>query len=473
MAAAAGVADRCEIRVADYRELDDGPYDKIASVGMVEHVGAGKLGEYASTLRSLLRPGGLLLNHGITRAAPRPWDDKSFVGRFVFPDGELESVDTIVRELEQAGLEVRDLESLREHYALTLRRWLANLAAAREEALAEAGEERERIWRLYMTGAARSFEHGDISVHQVLAAAPGGAPELPLIRPDLGGLEEDGNAQHVDSRRSRGSGDPVHRPDSDAVRGADRRVGKHDPPRAARPRLRDRDGPVCERLRLARRFLRPARVRVRALPAPLRARLRAVPAPRRDGRCRCPSGCAPCSSGSGRPSSRPGRCSRCGPDYVPLEYAEALRSLHDAVPPFPGAEAVRIVEAELGAPLARLFADFEHEPFAAASLSQVHRAVLPDGRRVAVKVQRPGIAEQVERDLALLAFLARRIERRRPEALAFRPSAAVAELAEYTRRELDFRREARTAERVRAHFAGDRSRSSSRRSTGSGRRRAC
>lgn len=143
------------------------------------------------------------------------------------------------------------------------------------------------------------------------------------------------------------------------------------------------------------------------------------------------------------------------PDYVPLEYAEALRALHDAVPPFPGADAERAVAAELGVPLSGLFAEFEREPFAAASLSQVHRAVLPDGRVVAVKVQRPGIAEQVERDLALLAFLARRVERRRPEALAFRPSDAVAELAEYTRRELDFRREARTAERVRELFAGD------------------
>jgi ubiquinone biosynthesis protein len=143
------------------------------------------------------------------------------------------------------------------------------------------------------------------------------------------------------------------------------------------------------------------------------------------------------------------------PDYVPLEYAEALRSLHDAVPPFPSAESGRIVEAELGAPLAQLYAEFEPEPFAAASLSQVHRAVLPDGRNVAVKVQRPGIAEEVERDLALLAFLARRLERRRPEALAFRPADAVAELDEYTRRELDFRLEARTAERVRAQFADD------------------
>jgi cyclopropane-fatty-acyl-phospholipid synthase len=178
----AGVADRCDIRVADYRELADGPFDKIASVGMVEHVGAANLHEYARTLRGLLRPGGLLLNHGITRAEPRAWDDRSFIARFVFPDGELESLGTIVRELEAAGLEVRDVESMREHYALTLRCWLANLAAGRELAIAEAGEERERIWRLYMTGSARAFERGEISIHQVLAAAPGAPSELPLVR---------------------------------------------------------------------------------------------------------------------------------------------------------------------------------------------------------------------------------------------------------------------------------------------------
>jgi cyclopropane-fatty-acyl-phospholipid synthase len=181
-AAEAGVADRCEIRVADYREVADGPFDKIASVGMVEHVGTAMLGDYARTLRELLRPGGLLLNHGITRARPRGWDDKSFIARFVFPDGELESLGTTVRTFELAGLEVRDVESLREHYALTLRRWLANLAAGREAAIAEAGEERERIWRLYMTGAARTFDSGEISVHQVLAAAPGATHLLPLAR---------------------------------------------------------------------------------------------------------------------------------------------------------------------------------------------------------------------------------------------------------------------------------------------------
>lgn len=143
------------------------------------------------------------------------------------------------------------------------------------------------------------------------------------------------------------------------------------------------------------------------------------------------------------------------PDYVPLDYAEALRGLHTDAEPFPAAEAAAIVEAELGAPLPALFDEFEREPFAAASLSQVHRARLGDGRRVAVKVQRPGVGVQVERDLALLATLARRVERIRPGLVAFRPSEAVAELASYTRRELDFRREARTAQRLRELFADD------------------
>jgi ubiquinone biosynthesis protein len=143
------------------------------------------------------------------------------------------------------------------------------------------------------------------------------------------------------------------------------------------------------------------------------------------------------------------------PDYVPLEYAEALRGLHTQAAPFPAAEAVAIVEAELGAPLGALYAKFDREPFAAASLAQVHRARLLDGRHVAVKVQRPGVRVQVERDLALLTTLARRFERHQPGSIAFRPSEAVAELAQYTRRELDFRREARTAERLRQLFAGD------------------
>jgi ubiquinone biosynthesis protein len=142
-------------------------------------------------------------------------------------------------------------------------------------------------------------------------------------------------------------------------------------------------------------------------------------------------------------------------DYMPAEYAQALRALHDHVAPFDGQQARAVIEHELGAPLSHLFADFDDEPLAAASLSQVHRATLPDGRAVAVKVQRPGAEERMARDLALLRVLARRIERRRPEAIGFRPTAAVAELADTTARELDFRSEARTARQLRRAFRED------------------
>ncbi len=181
----AGLSERCEIRVADYREVDDGPYDKVASVGMYEHVGRAQLGEYVGRVTRLLRAGGLFLNHGIVRAQPRPWDKHSFIARYVFPDGELHPVGAVVDAMERAGLEIRDDESLREHYALTLRRWVANLSANRDAAIAEAGTERERVWRLYMTGSAVAFEAGDISVHQVLADKPGAPHELPLAREAL------------------------------------------------------------------------------------------------------------------------------------------------------------------------------------------------------------------------------------------------------------------------------------------------
>jgi cyclopropane-fatty-acyl-phospholipid synthase len=179
----AGLSHRCQVRVADYREVSDGPYDKVASVGMYEHVGAARLDEYMECVRGLLRSGGLFLNHGIVRTAPGKWDPRSFIGRYVFPDGELQSVPTVAAAMERAGLEVRDDESLREHYPLTLRRWVGNLARNRDEVIADVGTDRERIWRLYMTGSALSFEHGEISVHQMLAAAPGAPHGLPLTRP--------------------------------------------------------------------------------------------------------------------------------------------------------------------------------------------------------------------------------------------------------------------------------------------------
>ncbi len=178
----AGVEHRCEVRVQDYREVDDGPYDKVASVGMYEHVGAARLDQYMRRLRELARPGGLVLNHGIVRLAPGPRRKNTFIWRYVFPDGELHPVGRVVDSMERAGLELRDAESLREHYALTLHRWVENLAVNRDAAIAEAGDERERIWRLYMTGSALAFERGDISVQQLLAAAPGAPPHLPLAR---------------------------------------------------------------------------------------------------------------------------------------------------------------------------------------------------------------------------------------------------------------------------------------------------
>ncbi|UGS33921.1 class I SAM-dependent methyltransferase [Capillimicrobium parvum] len=186
----AGLADRVEIRVADYRELTDGPYDKVASVGMYEHVGRGELVAYFASVKALVRPGGLFLNHGIARIAPhvkrRPWaSDATFLSRYVFPDGELSLLGTAIEAAERAGLETRDDESLREHYALTLRAWVANLAAHREQAVAIAGSERERIWRLYMTGAALAFEAGEIGVHQTVFAIPGGRHGLPLVRKGL------------------------------------------------------------------------------------------------------------------------------------------------------------------------------------------------------------------------------------------------------------------------------------------------
>jgi cyclopropane-fatty-acyl-phospholipid synthase len=179
---AAGLADRCDVRVADYREIADGPFDAIASVGMYEHVGRRGLDQYARTVAALLRPGGLFLNHGITRLTPGPGHDRTFVARFVFPDGELHPVTDILSAMQNADLEVRDLESLREHYALTLQRWLANLDAKRDAAVQAAGPERERIWRLYMTGAASAFEYGELSVFQTLAARPGASHRLPLTR---------------------------------------------------------------------------------------------------------------------------------------------------------------------------------------------------------------------------------------------------------------------------------------------------
>lgn len=170
-AAEAGLSEQVEIRVQDYRDVDDGPFDAVSSIGMFEHVGEARLAEYFGRLRALLHPEGRLLNHGISHPPghkarlPR----RSFINRYVFPDGELHEVGRVVSLVQQSGFEVRHLEALREHYGLTLRRWVANLEAAWDEAVAEVGEARARVWRLYMAGSAVNFEAGRTQVHHVLA----------------------------------------------------------------------------------------------------------------------------------------------------------------------------------------------------------------------------------------------------------------------------------------------------------------
>jgi cyclopropane-fatty-acyl-phospholipid synthase len=184
-AAALGVSDRVEIRVADYRELAGRQFDKIASVGMYEHVGRTELGRYVQTVTELLRPGGLLLNHGIARLDSGPAGPKTFIVRYIFPDGELHPVADLIATMQDHRLEVRDVESLHEHYAITLRRWMDNLLHRRAEAEAMVGGERVRAWELYMLGSALSFEDDDITVYQVLATRLGGRHDLPLQRSAL------------------------------------------------------------------------------------------------------------------------------------------------------------------------------------------------------------------------------------------------------------------------------------------------
>lgn len=186
---AEGVGDRVEIRLQDYRDVEGGPFDAVASIGMSEHVGKAMLPTYSEELFRLLRPGGRLLNHAISRR-PGPSDGfsrTSFIDRYVFPDGELEPMATMVEAMEEVGFEVRDVESLREHYALTLRAWVANLEASWDRAVELTSPGRARIWRLYMAGSALGFEANRLGVNQVLAVRPDprGGSRMPLTRASL------------------------------------------------------------------------------------------------------------------------------------------------------------------------------------------------------------------------------------------------------------------------------------------------
>jgi cyclopropane-fatty-acyl-phospholipid synthase len=176
--AAAGLDDRVEIRMQDYRDVADGPFDAISSIGMAEHVGAAGMPRYVATVRALLRPGGRLLNHAIAENRRAQRTD-TFVTRFVFPDGELLSLADTVGALEDGGLEVLDVEALRRHYALTLRAWVDRLEKHWDAAVASTSEGRARVWLLYMAASALAFESGRLGVDQVLARRPGGQ-EAPL-----------------------------------------------------------------------------------------------------------------------------------------------------------------------------------------------------------------------------------------------------------------------------------------------------
>jgi len=180
--AEAGLTDKVEIRVQDYRAVDDEPFDAISSIGMAEHVGRAQMPAYVDQLRNLLRPGGRLLNHAISWNAGRSsWNPDTFISRYVFPDGELLGLGEIVGVLESRDLEVLDVEALRQHYALTLRAWVQRLEDNWDAAVAASSEGRARVWRLYMAASALTFEAGDMGVNQVLLQKTG-AEQPPLRR---------------------------------------------------------------------------------------------------------------------------------------------------------------------------------------------------------------------------------------------------------------------------------------------------
>lgn len=186
---AEGLQGQVTVELRDYRDLPgQATFDKVASVGMFEHVGLKNLPAYYDAVRRALVPGGLFLNHGITHDE-EGWSRTvatEFINRYVFPDGELDLVSNIQRGMERGGFEIHEVEGLRPHYALTLRHWVQRLEERRDEAIAIVGEATFRIWRLYMAGCAVEFEAGGTGIYQILASKrEGGAWPVPLTRADI------------------------------------------------------------------------------------------------------------------------------------------------------------------------------------------------------------------------------------------------------------------------------------------------
>jgi cyclopropane-fatty-acyl-phospholipid synthase len=185
----AGLGDRVSVELLDYRELPgESRYDKVASVGMFEHVGLRNFPVYFATVHRLLKPRGLFLNHGITHDSEgwQPNVSTEFINRYVFPDGQLDTISNVQRAMERARFEIADVEGLRQHYAVTLRQWVARLESNRTRALQYVNEATYRVWRLYMSACALQFESGEIGIYQVLASKRAvGVPDLPLTRRHL------------------------------------------------------------------------------------------------------------------------------------------------------------------------------------------------------------------------------------------------------------------------------------------------
>lgn len=181
----AGLEDRCRVELCDYRDVT-GTYDKLVSIGMFEQVGEELLITYFKKAWSLLRPGGVFLNHGIGVQMNHPVPPKpNFVSRYVFPDGDLSPLHMVLQAAERPGFEVRDVENLREHYVYTLRHWVRGLEAHADEAKLLTNEVTYRIWRLYMSGSIHSFKNGWLCLYQTLLSKPEqGKSGLPLTRED-------------------------------------------------------------------------------------------------------------------------------------------------------------------------------------------------------------------------------------------------------------------------------------------------
>jgi cyclopropane-fatty-acyl-phospholipid synthase len=193
---AAGVSDRVEIKVADYRDLGSESFDAIASIGMVEHVGGEQIDEYALSLARVLRPGGMLLNHGISRIPAGPYEPTTFTKRYIFPDGDPLRLSQVLGALERAGFESLHSESFRRDYSETLAHWMSRLESRIDEATQIAGPQRVRVWQLYLRGAKRGFDTGLTSIYQVLLAKPSAhqmPPGPPFAQLAYKQAQEEGN----------------------------------------------------------------------------------------------------------------------------------------------------------------------------------------------------------------------------------------------------------------------------------------